>query len=241
MTLRFWLISSLVLGSIRADTILEDKTHGDVRIKSLAVSGSSFNEKRLEQIARKELSTLPRAKIIRLLMFGDRSGAPLPKADHMSYYDWRKVYEVISKTPTDIAEMLSIEDNAVLRVSRKNGTLKRTVLKGHDPLQIDIEGQNYEIAHLDLNVLPTVNIYLRTTAPLGVGPGRQLFRQLSALFGGFNILIAARNDAWFIFEPNYPFVNPFQPKTSVPTFEEYSGSPTLRCGLWSGSTQCELK
>ena len=80
-------------------------------------------------------------------MFGDQSGAPLPKADHMSYYDWRKVYEVISKTPSDIAEMLSIGNNAVLRVSRKNGTISRRVLQGHDPLQIDVEGQNYEIVY----------------------------------------------------------------------------------------------
>jgi hypothetical protein len=231
---------------VDADTVLRELARTGMRQKAIDVAPESFSESYLERLSRKELARSPRSNFTQILFYGDRGGPPLPKASHDSYEHWRGLYETLARTPNQIAEAISIGKDAVLRVCDGSGRLSRKVLAGRDPLQIDLGSDRFEIVYLAFTapgsyILQRVDIYVRTTSPLNTETGLELLRKLQPIFPDLEVSLLVRNDAWFISEPSYPFVNPFVAAANPPTAEEYSHSRTLRCGQRSGSPSCRFK
>ena len=197
-----WLLVFAMVSS--GDTILREVNRKGMRQKAIAVNSGSFTEAYVERLARAELATRPRVNFTQLYVYGDKGGAPLPKPSHVSYDYWRGLYGSLVQSPNEIAEMVSVGANAVLRIRDGVGTIRRRVLAGKDPLEIDVEGDRFEVLYFafstpELHTLQRVDIYVRTDASLQKEKGLMLLQRLQPLFPDLEVSIFVRNDAWFIY------------------------------------------
>jgi hypothetical protein len=232
--------------SSAGDTVLREANRAGMRQKGMAVGADSFTETYIERLARAELARKPRVNFIQLYVYGGRGGAPLPKPSHVTYDYWRGLYGSLAQSPNEIAEMISIGSDAVLRMHDDADKIHRRVLAGKDPLQIEVQGDRFEILYFAFSapgpyILQRADVYIRTDAPLRTDTGLELLRKLQPVFPEFEVSIFIRNDPWFIYEPTYPFVNPFIENPNPPTTEEYGKGQSLKCRRLSGSPSCELE
>ncbi len=227
------------------DTVLREVNRTGMRQKAIAVDAASFTEVHIERLARAELMAKPRVNFTQLSVYGEKGGPPLPKPSHTTFDHWQRLFGSLMQSQYQIAEMVSIGSNAVLRIHDSSGTVRRRVLAGSDPLQMEVDGDRFEILYFAFTapaayIEQRVDIYIRTDASLKVERGLELLRRLRPIFPDLEVSILVRNDPWFIYEPTYPFVNPFVENAIPPTPQEYSSGATLKCGRTSGSPFCRL-
>jgi hypothetical protein len=236
----------LALGTLaKSDTILGELSRTGMREKSVEVDQGRFTINHVERLCRAELRRKPRVKVTILRIFGKTGGAPLPQPLHGRTYEyWRNIYDQTPRS-NEIAEMIAIGSNSVLRMRHATGQVERRVLTGTDPLQIGMHGSHFEILYLTFTtarayVLQAVSVYVTTTATLGTPVGLELLKILTPLFPDLEVSVNIRNDSWFINEPGYPFLNPFIEEKNPPSSRERK-TPTLSCGYWTGSPSCILQ
>ena len=244
MKIYMWamLASAMLLGG---DSVLRDQGRPGVKIKSIAISPNLFNEMHLEQVCRSELSKSPRSGFMQILLLGDRGGSPLPKSGHFDFKMWRRMHDEAVNMPNEFAEMISINGEAVLRMRDGSGKVTKKVLTEHDPLKVVIAGDMFEIIYLGFSApapftLQRVDAYVRTSASLKPESGLDLLRKLDQVFPGYEVSVFVRDDPWFIYQPSYPFFNPFVEEPTPPTDPDHL-APTLQCGHWSGAPSCKIE
>ena len=239
------LLVSLAI-SCAGDTVLREVNRAGMRQKSVAMDAGSFTLAHVERFSRAELASKPRLNFIQLVMYGDKGGAPLPKPSHLTYEHWRGLHDSLGRSPNEIAEMVAIGNDAVLRMREANGNIRRRVLTGKDPLRIEIDGAHFEIVYVaftapSASILQRADVYVKTESELKVEAGLGLLGKLQPVFPDLELFLAIRNDAWFIYEPSYPFSNPFVEERNPPTAEECAKTRTLKCGRWSGAASCRFQ
>jgi hypothetical protein len=217
-----------------------------VRRKFVSVSTDTFNLEHVVRLARNELLKKPRPGFIQLAIYADRGGAPLPQPDHVSYESWQRTHDLALRTPNAMAEIISVGRNTVLRMRDKSGAIRRKVIAGADPLIVELGQEHLEIVYFSFSdarpfVSQRVNIFVQTAQPLNSNVGAALLRKLEPVFPSQEVSVAIRNDTWFIYEPGYPFLNPFVKKQDPPTEEAYEKTRSLICGNWTGSLSCRLQ
>ena len=142
--------------------------------------------------------------------------------------------------------MIAVGPDAVLRIHEASGRIRRSIIKGADPLSFDMEGDHFEILYFAFSapgpyISQRVDVYAQAAVPLTPEKGLKLMRRLEPMLTGFDVTVFVRNDSWFIYEPTYPFLNPFVETGNPPTVEQYRGRMTLRCGHWGKlDTSCSI-
>ena len=134
----------------------------------------------------------------------------------------------------------------MLRVHGASGGVTREVLTGSDPLIFDTGGERYEVLYFAFSapgpyILQKVDVFVETTATLSRDSGMKLLQRFIPVFPELKVNAYVRNDPWFIFEPNYPFLNPFVETATPPAFDQYERAKTLRCISWPGPPSCTLQ
>jgi len=238
-------LMALAIGS-SGDTLLRVVNREGMRQKGIVVAAGSYTQAHIERLARAELALKPHVNFTQLWVYGAAGGAPLPKPPHLTYEYWRGMYDAAVRSPNEIAELVSIGANAVLRVRDGVGKIHRQILVGEDPLAVEIDGDRLEVLYFAFSaargyVSQRVDVYVRTRAPLEAEVGLKLFQKLQVFFPGLEVSIFIRNDPWFVYEPTYPFANPFVEDQHPPTAEEYPNGQTLRCGGTAGSSYCRFE
>jgi hypothetical protein len=126
---------------IAADRVIEDQTTATMIFRKVAVPASIISQQYALERARQFLLDNSGAKMIRLTMVPDAEPATysLMGCDHCDPYRfWRMQWEPVSEVPFSIAELMSIERNAVLRYRDTKGAVSVTVIQGNDPRPISI-------------------------------------------------------------------------------------------------------
>jgi hypothetical protein len=243
-----WIVCLLAsVLALQADTVLGEVTRAGVSQKGVRVTSGSFREGYVVRLAQAELAKKSHPNFVRVDIYGDKGGAPLPKPPgDLTYGYWRRLYEAQRGLQNELAEMISIGTNAVLRMRDAGGKVSRRVLAGRDPLQLEVQGDRLEIVYFGFSapgpyILQCVDVYIRTDASLRTEVGLELLGALRPIFPDLEVSVSLRNDAWFILEPSYPFYNPLIEDQQPPTEEEYRKNRTLRCGYWTGSASCRLR
>jgi hypothetical protein len=213
-----------------ADKRSEDSVRDDLRMVTVRVSEGSFALEHLEELARLELSRTPHVNLIRLTMMGAQGWYSVPTPDHFGFQTWMNVYKS-SNEPHEVAEMLAIRDNAVLRVRDRNGTVTEKILSGKNPLRIAVAGQDFQILYVFASLWrqEDIRFFIRTASPLRVDAGAELLRTLQLALPNRAIIANVQNDGLFIGSPGYPFLNPFVRIERPPTEQEYLRMKTLMC------------
>lgn len=219
----------ILAGTASADRVLVEHRWPSLREITIQVESAKFTPEYLMRICRTQLKTKPIEPFLRVEIFGDEGGSLLPKPSHFIFQSWLGLrrYKL-----GPYAELLAINGNAVLRMRDPEGMVSSRVIAGRNPLQISIGVYHYEIVHFDLRDWPgpKVEVYARTEAPLAPDPGIALLRALKPLFARCRSLsLYLRNDAWFVHEPNFPYLYPFESNEPRPIEEEYRKTLTLTC------------
>jgi len=237
----------LLAAALYAQTVLTNREFGRVKFKTVRIAGP-FSVQDLERPCRRELKNAQSAKIFRLLILGELGGLPLPKPlSAYKYQYWLDFYEKSRRLPNELAELVAVGNNAVLRVRDRTGAVSKRVLMGRDPLRFEILGQGFEVLHMEfIDTSPSsrqqrVNIYLRTKAELKQQYGLRVLALIRNWFEELEVYAYIRNDGWFIYESGYPFANPFE-ENGEPILEvDHQETRTLRCGPWAAEASCLLE
>jgi hypothetical protein len=222
-----------ILGaSLAADTIISDEVRFGIKLKTAKLSPATpFTLGELERLSLIELSRANAQRVAHSRFYGSKGGEPWPKPDHITESGWRELYERTSQLPNEIAELISIDGNAILRFRNASGQVEKRVLAGNDPLIQTIGGKTYEILYLGEwlgRYEGTIRLYVRTAAPLSVEEGTELLARMQNLFPKpLSVQLYIRNDEWFMEESYYPYSNPFIPNGPVPSAQVYG--KTLYC------------
>jgi hypothetical protein len=138
----------------------------------------------------------------------------------------------------DIAEVELISGNAVIRM-RQGSEVVRVLLTEHDPLKSFVEDSQYEI--IDFAGIPSrevrgksslsdFTVFLRSRGSLDMVPIRRAGKAIRRLLpSDADLMLFARKDAWFIWEPQFPPVYAFgeRGETVIPTRRQFYDSPEV--------------
>ncbi len=213
--------------------------------KFIRVKGSDFSQEQLVRLARQALGG-PSKSLVQVTLFGEGGGPPLAKPSHFDFEHWREMFEMLASKRMQIAEAISVNADAVLRVRQADGSVGKEILSGRDPLKLTLGGREFEIVYIGfsgpgrLGLQESVFVFVRSISPLDLTLGPGLFSKIEPLFPGLGVVVEVRNDAWFVYQQRYPFFNPFNPDRDIPSQREYEGSPTMRCTGGAAGPRCEL-
>lgn len=213
--------------------------------KSISVKENDFSRKHLVKLARQVLKKYS-GPFVQVQFFGDGGGPPLMKPSHFDFEHWREMFEMAANKRMQVAEAVSINGNAVMRIHQADGSVTRQDLSGHDPLMVTLGEKEFEIVYFGfsgpsrLGLQESAFVFVRSRSPLDPAVGVDLFNRLEPLFPGVGVTIEIRNDAWFVYQQRYPFFNPFNEDRKVPSQREYERSRTMRCTKAANGPRCEL-
>ena len=240
------LLILVLVTAVNADRVQREFSRLGMRQVGIEIDSGQFNEAHLDRVARTELMRKPRVGFLQISLYGRGGGAPLPKPDHVTYEYWRGLYNQMEKSEYEVAEVTAVGDDVVLRRHSADGRVTRKVLAGRDPLQLAVAGQDFEIVYFafsapSLYIAQRVDVYIRTGAILQPESGLELLRMLRPVFPGLQVSVVVRNDAWFVGQSTYPFVNPFIEDQRVPSAVDYNKTRTLICGSLSSDQSCRFE
>jgi hypothetical protein len=245
MKLTLLLLGVAPMMIVRAETILWQERRPGLSRSAVLISPDSFDDGHLETICRQALQREASRGFAQLQIVVDEK-KPLPKPDHLTYEHWRRWHDLAAKSAGPVAEMTAMDGSAVLRIREKDGQVKMLVLAGKNPLLQEFGGSGLEILHFSFGPSAPywserVDIYAKTDNPLSMATGLSLWGALKAKFADVSVFLYVRTDGWFVYEPSFPFLDPFGTDLGPPIEKEYDAAPTLRCGVWSGEPTCKLE
>jgi len=165
-------------------------------------------------------------------------------------YDWwLDLYNKFGRTVFPMAEISGYGANAVLRLRDGHGVCSETVLSGHNFLRISMDNVEFEILQAYYRFLPPntkpvpgdeamITVYVRSSIFPSVGQAREFTRLMQERFQEKRIIVTFRIDAFFIDDPDFPVVYPFDPPATPPSKEEYEHSKTMYCFSDQPGIQC---
>ncbi len=208
--------------TIAADRILEDETTQTLVFRKIAVPVQTFSQSYALQQARQFLAENAKPKMIRLTLVPDEKPATYTRfgCDHCNPYGfWRAQWDQISAVTFPIAELMSIEGNAILRYRNESGVVSILVLQGSDPRELRVGGYQGKIIHVAMQGRidsPLPHLYVVGSGTISSKDGAYYARALAARLGVSEAWIEFRADPWFINEIWTPFFPLFDTSDSAP-------------------------
>jgi len=220
---------------ISADRTLEDETTQTLVFRKIAVPAQTFSQQYATQRARQFLAENINRKMIRLTLVPDEKPATYPRVgcDHCDPYRfWRMQWDAISAVTFPVAELMSIDGNAVLRYRDKSGAVSAVVLQGLDPRPLRVGNYEGRIIHVAMHgriESPLPRLYVVGSGTISSKDGASYARDLAARLGVRESWIEFRADPWFINEIWTPFFPLFDTSGPVPTEEAFKETKTPYC------------
>jgi hypothetical protein len=216
-----FLLASL---SVKADTVLEDVQRPGVRLRTVKLAPKEpFTMKELERRSRAELSLAKRVRFVRVLFYGINGGADLPLPTDSTFEHWKGLYESFSKSSYEVAELIAIDGNAVLRIHDSAGNVEKRVLAGKDPLVYRVGNRDYEVLYFAPAAAERYQgvgfeLFVRSSAPFTRAEGVEFLTNLQRSFPEtVTLVLRFRHDEWFaLTDFGYPIKNPFLPYVAPP-------------------------
>ena len=229
------LLAAIARVMISDDRILEDKTTQSLTFRKIAVSTSTFNQQYATQRARQFLSENANFRMIRLTLVPDERPATYSGlgCDHCEPYSfWRRQWDAISPVTFAVAELMSIEGNAVVRFRDKSGVVSSAVLRGSDPRALRVGDYQGRVIHVEMHgriESPLPQLYVVGSGRISSKEGAAYAKDLAARLGVRESWIEFRADPWFINEIWTPFFPLFDAAGPVPTEGAFKETKTPYC------------
>lgn len=167
---------------------------------------------------------------------------------HIDYDWWAWAFRSEASRLQPVALIVLSSRGGVLIMRSATGEIHRRVLGGKDPLLVSVGGLECEILDLRFpGMAPRKSvgyekdyamIYVRAKQPLSDQSTRITVATISAETTLTKALMLIRSDSWFIDDPFFPVVYPFEPQLVPPTAEAYSASKTAICRVEGDQIHC---
>ena len=184
--------------------------------------------------ARLFLASNRHLKLIHATLVPDGPPANLSRVgcDHCDPYRWwRSQWDVVSAVIYPVAELMSIEGNAILRFRDKYGAVSVLVLQGRDPRPIRAGNFAGRVIHIDQHgyvLTPLIKLYVTGTGTMSSDDAAATAKDLATRLGVREVAIEYRADPWFIEEIWTPFFPLFDAPGPVPAEQEFKATKTLQ-------------
>lgn len=123
----------------------------------------------------------------------------------------------------DICSLIKVGQSAMIRI-RSNERVQIHELSPRD-YPMPGSGDGFEILHLsplyESSVLSGVEVFVRSITPRPRQDVLGLARDIRAINPRLKVRINVRTDSWFLTDPSFPFLYPFDKQGKVPTLSEY--------------------
>lgn len=156
-------------------------------------------------------------------------------------YDWwLKLYNEFGRKLLPMAEILSFDGDAVLRLRDAHGACFETVLSGRNFLWVHQGSTDFQILDVHYRSLPPhtqsspgdeamIWVYVRSSVFPTVDEGKQLSELMRSRFHQKRIVVAIRTDSYFIADGAFPTVYRFDAEGTPPSRDDYANSRTMYC------------
>lgn len=232
--------------SADAQQVILDESYGTAVHRAILLPREEFSRKKAEALSRSFLKAQPDALLVKYQIATEKYQAYLvPKSPMATFEGWLRRFQRLNSLDWCMAEMLSIAGSAVVRFRGETGETERIILKGNDPLLLEIGPARYEILHVDLargpsGYLANVRVFVRASKKPDVRAGEEVVRMLAQQLPFQRMTVNLRSDPWFATDDGFPDYHPFSHERQPPTESEYNSSPTVYCGLHSGRISCNV-
>ncbi len=168
-------------------------------------------------------------------------------------YDWwLKLYNEFGKHLLPKAEILSCDNNAVLRIRNSAGTCSEILLAGDNFLRVKEGPIDFELLETYFHRLPPhtkprrgdeamISVYVRASSFPSTKQATALARLMRQRFRQARIAVAIRTDSYFITDGAFPIVYRFDPDGSPPTRAQYDQSQHMLCFYRGGEVVCRTR
>ena len=146
------------------------------------------------------------------------------------FYRLHKVYPDGVDAYGDIAMVLKCGRSAVLRIRKNAKVYSFDVGDAGIPMPGLLKG--IEILHIapmfNFDSVEGIEVFARSTGRLRQDEIERLASELRSVSPDLIVRVLARNDAWFVTDPHFPFIYAFDESVILPTLNEYMRkSPAL--------------
>jgi hypothetical protein len=219
---------------------------------AILISPQRFTKTYVEGLAREFVDKNQKKQLARLLVFTSRQDAGETlwgQPTEMNYEGWLEVYHERGKDLAAMAETLVLNNSAILRIRRRGGKVERAVLKGEDPLELEAQGQKFEILYVHISEIPPkafvnakglrIDIFMRMPGTATVQAAEEIRRQLKRQFPVKWVDFFMRTDRVFV-DGFLPYFCPFETDLVPPSPEKYYRSPEILCFTYpTGEQPCD--
>jgi hypothetical protein len=200
------------------------------------VPGGQFDLNQAIRVAREFLSENKDKVLLRLTTVPEDApiGGCGGNMEQGRYTNWRDCYDARALFHFPAAELIKIDENAVLQFRRKDDSVSSIILQGADPRYVAVDGflgmiVGTETMHTTDAGTPYLGLFLMGRGSLNSAVAAAYAKSL-AVKTGIQTEIKFRADPWFI--DHLPFL---QTWLLPPSEEEYRRTKTLGCNYLFGN------
>jgi hypothetical protein len=132
--------------------------------------------------------------------------------------------------------MVKFGTDVSVRIRLATGAVVETVIQGETPFTIHFGGMELQVCEYAMTrinapvgqLADTVELFLRTPAPIDLGAAERLNRELRRKMG-FPVVLSFEDGWWFATDLWYPFYNRFLPHYPPPSFAEFKQHTRVYC------------
>lgn len=142
-----------------------------------------------------------------------------------TYGNWLAEFEASRKRGLPCgAEVFKSGPAAALRIRYPDGRIEETVIRDGDVFHPVINGVSLDLLHVlcvrqgfGTRARLTPLLYFSVSRDISPVQGEAMARSILRASGVARMTVSLRPDKWFMFDPYYPWVNPFAPVDSPPS------------------------
>ncbi len=221
------------------EVVLNESGYRWVR-RAVLVPRSDFNLKTATALTEDFLKTQPEDTIVQFLVVTERRQASrILRPPRLEPFDaWLKSREYEMKMDWTMAETTALGGGAVMRFRMGHDAPSRHVMRGLDPMLLQIDGRQYEIIHIwlfpparDHGYWP--KFFIRSSSAVDTDTAERVTNRLRGLLGGrpMPMTVYFGTDAWFYNRSDFPAYCALCGDERLPTKEELVSSWTWCDGV----------
>jgi hypothetical protein len=211
--------------------VIDHQEEEGIGTYTVLIPASEFRKEALASLAAQFLSRDAHLRFLDVGIYTDRASVYEYTGAGITDYNfetWLNEFEVRRKRPLPCgAEILKSGTAAALRARYSDGHIDELAIRGGSVFHPVIKGLKLDLLHVlcvrQMFGSPrprlTPQLYFSVSKYITPQEGGAIARAILDSSGVPRMWISLRPDKWFMFDPYYPWVNPFAPVDSPPTTE----------------------
>jgi hypothetical protein len=220
--------------------VIEKQAGDGMAFYTVAIPADEFTRDNLLQLAKRYLR---RHAKVRLLNLGIYVGIPAARDStgkhmiHFTYDQWKQEFDRRKESNSlSAAELLKYGAAATLRIRYSDGRIEEIPITGDNVFHPIVGGLKLNLLHVtgvlqgfdgSKQLIPL--FYFSLSKEISTQDARKLAASLLRSSAVSKMEIRMREDEWFIFDPHYPWRNPFTSVEAAPTEKEAARSVEFLC------------